>query len=76
MFEAEQKILDEHNARFPNVPYRLMRLSKSHPTAHLNLKGEEYTNCGIRLYADFSEPAAGANRLCDRCRNIIKRRLS
>ncbi len=50
MFETEQEIPDKHNARAPNVaPYRLMRLSKSHPTAHIALEGKMYTNCGIRL---------------------------
>ncbi len=77
MFETEQEILDKHNARAPNVaPYRLMRLSKSHPTAHIALEGEMYTNCGIRLLQGFEKSAEAATRLCDRCKNIIKRRLS
>ena len=74
MLEAEQKLLDAFNARWPNQErHRLKRLSKEHPTAHVAWDGGTYTLCGVRIFQFFAHLPDESTRMCDRCRLWLDR---
>ena len=77
MFAAEQTILDEYNARYPALThYRLVRVSKLHPTAHIAPVDGTSAVCGTDLYRGFEASVEGATNFCGRCRRTLDRRLS
>ena len=79
MFLAEQTILDDYNRRHPTLThYRMVRVSKLHPTVHIKISGScaDLTVCGVQLYSDFQVSPEGGASFCKGCRKIMVRRLS